>query len=160
MTECEAGASMLSAMIAVVLMATVFGLGARAIWSAVGATDRLTETARFQATLSRFDAELVVAAARVRQPIWLARGRYHATGDELVVSYLDGDPMSEICLQWDEEGARLVAGDTLSAYQGLSIAEATVHPHPPAHLVVKIETGSEALITLTAPFALFPLPQP
>ncbi len=160
MTECEAGASMLSAMIAVVLMATVFGLGARAIWSAVGATERLTETARFQATLTRFDAELVVAAARIRQPIWLARGRYHTTGDGLVVSYLDGDPMSEICLRWGEEGVQLIAGGTPSAYRGLSIAEASVDPHPPAHLVVTIETGAQTLITVTAPFALFPLPQP
>jgi len=159
-TECEAGASMLSAMIAVVLMATVFGLGARAVWGAIGATDRLSETARFQATIARFDAELVVAAARIRQPIWLARGRYHTTGDGLVVSYLDGDSMSEISLRWDEEGARLLAGDALSAYRGLSIAEASVDPHPPAHLVVKIETGFQTLITVTAPFALFPLPQP
>jgi len=156
----ESGSSMLSAMIAIALMAIVFGLGARAVWVTVGVTEQLSESARFQATLARFDAELVLAAGRVRQPIWLAHGEVCTTGSGISVSYLDGDPVSQLRLRWDEQSVSLIAGTTSSVFRGLSLTQVTVDPRPPAHLTVRIAADRHDPVTVTAPFALFPLPQP
>ncbi len=156
----ESGSSMLSAMIAIALMATAFGLGARAVWGTAGVTKQLSESARFQATLARFDAEFVLAAGRIRQPIWLAQGDVRATGNEISVSYLDGDPASQLRLRWDEQGVFLIAGNTSSVFRGLLVTQVTVDPRPPAHLTVRAAGGRHDPIAITAPFALFPLPQP
>ncbi len=156
----ESGLSMLTAIVAIALMVTAFGLGARAVWVTVGVTEQLSESARFQATLARFDAEFVLAAGRILQPIWLAQGDVCATGDEISVSYLDGDPVSRLCLRWDEQSVSLIAGNTSSVFRGLSVTQATVDPRPPAHFTVTIAADRHDPITMTAPFALFPLPQP
>ena len=61
MTESESGVSMLSSIVAVALMTMAIGLGGRAVSGTLGAAERLSESARFQATLARFDDELVLA---------------------------------------------------------------------------------------------------
>ena len=66
----------------------------------------------------------------------------------------------DLLLRWDEDGASLVTGNASSVFRGLAITHATADPLPPAHLIVKIETDRGDSITVTAPFALFPLPQP
>ena len=160
MTESESGVSMLSSIVAVALMTMAIGLGGRAVSGTLGAAERLSESARFQATLARFDAELVLAAARIRQPVWLGQAAVCASGNEISISYLDGDPSGDLLLRWDEDGASLVTGNASSVFRGLAITHATADPLPPAHLIVKIETDRGDSITVTAPFALFPLPQP
>jgi len=160
MTESESGVSMLSSIVAVALMTMAVGLGGRAVSGTLDAAERLSESARFQATLARFDAELVLAATRIRQPVWLGQAAVYASGSEISISYLDGDPSADLHLGWDEDGVSIVAGDAGSVFRGLSIVHATVDPLPPAHLIVKIETDRGDSITVTAPFALFPLPQP
>jgi hypothetical protein len=151
---------MLSALIAIALMVMAIGLGTRAVWVTIAVTEKLSQSARFQATLARFDFELVRAAGRVRQPIWLARGEILAEGSGVSVSYLDGDPTGQLHLRWGQGSVSLITSNTSSVFRGLSIAEATVDQRPPAHLVVTIQTDQDYPIIVTAPFGLFPLPQP
>ena len=139
---------MLSSIIAVALMTMAIGLGGRAVSGTLGAAERLSESARFQATLARFDDELVLAAARIRQPVWLGQAAVCASGSEISISYLDSDPSGDLHLRWDEDGVSLVAGNSSSVFRGLAITPATVDPLPPAHLVVRIETDRGDSISL------------
>lgn len=151
---------MLSAIVVICLMALAFGLAARAVGIAIGATGRLSETARSQVAFSRVDAMLVRSAARIRQPLWLGRPEFRANGNEIAVSYLDGDPESVLSLYWDDDGVTLSAGGTSAVFRGLSVTGAAVVAQPPAHLVISFVAEPESQLTITAPFGLFPIPQP
>ena len=128
------GTTLLSALVAVLVLTLVVATGARFVVQTAGTAIRQRERALYYGEAARLDDALINELGRVVQPLSLAEPDIVSESGLLKLGWYRGDPDSQLVLAWDGGGVTLSTPESTHHFRRISVESAEVDPDPVWHL--------------------------